>query len=106
MAKAKTQAKIKTPGELTWKDLNIGSIVTEPGNASELRTGDWRSQRPIFDFSKCTRCGLCWVYCPEGCFEETPEGYFEPDMYYCKGCGICATECPRDVITMVEEKEE
>ena len=96
----------KKAAELTWKDLNIGAIVTEPGNASELRTGDWRSQKPVFDLSKCTKCGLCYIYCPEGCIEENAEGYFEPDMYYCKGCGICAAECPRGVVTMVEEKEE
>ncbi|GAI10641.1 unnamed protein product, partial [marine sediment metagenome] len=33
------------------------------------------------------------------------EGYFEADMYYCKGCGICARECPTGVVTMVEEEE-
>lgn len=101
---AKTKAK--SAGELTWKDLNIGSIVTEPGNAEQYKTGDWRSQKPIFDLSKCNKCGLCFVYCPEGCIEENTEGYFEAAMYYCKGCGICAIECPRDVITMVEEEEE
>ncbi|NIO07336.1 MAG: pyruvate synthase subunit PorD, partial [Deltaproteobacteria bacterium] len=33
------------------------------------------------------------------------DGYFEPDLFYCKGCGICATECPKDAITMVEEEK-
>lgn len=96
----------KKATELTWKDLNIGSIVTEPGNASELKTGDWSSQKPIVDFDKCNKCGLCFIYCPEGCIEENAEGYFEPDLYYCKGCGICVVECPLDAITMVGEKEE
>ena len=31
------------------------------------------------------------------------DGYFEPNLYYCKGCGICSHECPKDVITMIEE---
>ena len=95
----------KPENELTWKDLEIGSIVTEPGNASKYRTGDWRSQRPIFDLDKCIKCGLCYVFCPEGCIRQNEEGYFEADLYYCKGCGICAKECPTDVIAMVEEKE-
>ena len=43
----------KPENELTWKDLEIGCIVTEPGNASHYRTGDWRSQKPIYDFSRC-----------------------------------------------------
>ena len=95
----------KKEGELTWRDLKIGSIVTESGNASQYRTGDWRSQRPTYDFSKCIKCGICQIFCPEGCVEQNAEGYFEANLFYCKGCGICAVECPKDVITMVEEEE-
>ena len=95
----------KPESELTWKDLEIGSIVTEPGNASQYKSGDWRSQRPIFDLDKCTKCGLCYIYCPEGCIEQKDDGYFGANLYYCKGCGICAVECPQKVITMVEEEE-
>ena len=95
----------KTEGELTSRDLEIGSIVTEPGSASRYRTGDWRSQRPIFELERCNKCGLCYIYCPEGCVGQDAEGYFEADLYYCKGCGICAKECRKDVITMVEEEE-
>ena len=95
----------KPEAELTWKDLEIGCIVTEPGNARQYRTGDWRSQRPTYDFNKCIKCGQCYIYCPEGCIRQNTEEYFEADMYYCKGCGICARECPKDVITMVEEAE-
>ena len=95
----------KSEGELTWKDLEIGSIVTEPGSASQYRTGDWRSQRPILDKSKCIKCGVCYIFCPEGCIQETAEGHFEADLFYCKGCGICAKECWPKAITMVEEEE-
>jgi pyruvate ferredoxin oxidoreductase delta subunit len=95
----------KPEGELTWRDLEIGSIVTEPGSARQYKTGDWRSQRPTYDFSKCIKCGLCYIFCPEGCIFQNDEGYFEADLYYCKGCGICPRECPTGVITMVEEKE-
>jgi len=95
----------KLEGALTWKDLEIGFIVTEPGSASQYRTGDWRSQKPIFNLEKCIKCGLCYIYCPEGCISQNAEGDFEADMYYCKGCGICARECPKEVITMVEEEE-
>ena len=95
----------KTEGELTWKDLEIGCIVTEPGNASQYETGTWRSQRPIYDFSKCNKkCTLCYMFCPDVCIERNAEGYFEANLFYCKGCGICASECPRKVITMIEEE--
>ena len=96
----------KTESELTWKDLEIGNIVTEPGNASQYQTGYWRSQRPIFDSSKCNKkCTLCYIFCPEGCIERNAEGYFEANLYWCKGCGICARECPTAAITIEEEKE-
>ena len=94
----------KPENELTWRDFNIGCIVTEPGNAAAYRTGDWRSQIPTYDFNRCLKCGMCQLYCPEGCVKMNPEGYFEADLYYCKGCGICARECPTYVITMKEEE--
>jgi len=95
----------KPEGALTWKDINIGAIVSEPGNASQYRTGDWRSERPIFDSRKCIRCGICYIFCPEGCVGQNAEGYFEADLFYCKGCGICALECWTKAITMVAEEQ-
>ena len=95
----------KREDELTWKDLEIGSIVAEPGNASQYQTGTWRSQRPLFDSNKCIKCGMCYIFCPEGCVEQNTEGYFEANLFYCKGCGICARECWPQAITMVEEEE-
>ncbi len=96
---------VKPEGEMTWKDIEIGGIATEPGSATLYRTGAWRSQRPTYDFKKCIKCGLCQLYCPEGCIEQNKEGHFEANLYYCKGCGICARECWTQVMTMVEEEE-
>ena len=90
---------------LSWKDIEIGCIVTKPGSASEYRTGDWRADRPEYDSSRCIKCGLCYMYCPEGCIYQNDDGYFVADMYYCKGCGICAVECWTKAISMVQEEE-
>ena len=86
----------------TWKEILPGAVVTNPGSAKEYKTGDWRSSEPVFDFEKCNKCGLCFIYCPEGCIKPVEDGYFKADVYYCKGCGICAKECPKDAIKMVE----
>jgi len=94
----------KNETELTWKDLEIGCIVTELGSSREYRTGDWRSQRPTYNFNKCIKCGLCQIYCPEGCIGQNAEGYFQSNLFWCKGCGICSRECPTKVISMVNEE--
>lgn len=95
----------KKEDEITWKDIEIGAIVTEPGSTAEYKTGDWRSQAPTYNHDRCIKCGICQVFCPEGCIEQDAGEYFIANMYWCKGCGICARECPTGVITMVEESE-
>jgi pyruvate ferredoxin oxidoreductase delta subunit len=101
-----TKKEAKKEKDLKVKDIKPGAVVTEPGSAESYRTGDWKTQRPVVDRSECIKCGLCFLYCPEGCVRPAEEGYFEPDLYYCKGCGICAQECPKKCIHMHEEKEK
>ena len=96
----------KPENELTWQDIETGAVVIEPGNAAIYRTGDWRSQKPTYDFSRCLKCGICFVFCPEGCVRQNHRGFYEADFYYCKGCGICSYECPTRVIAMREEEEK
>lgn len=88
-----------------WRKLPIGAVVLEPGSSVQYKTGSWRTLRPVYDKSKCNKCGLCWVYCPEGSIVPMEDGFFKVDLDYCKGCGICAKECPVKAIVMIEEKE-
>lgn len=90
---------------LGWQDLEVGYIVTQAGSASQYKTGDWRSQRPLWDHDKCIKCGICYIFCPDICIVQTQEGYFDADLFYCKGCGICARECLTGAVQMVEEEE-
>lgn len=95
----------KSEDQITWKELEVGCAVSEPGNASTYKTGDWRSLRPIVDKTRCIRCGVCYIFCPDMAITKDEEGYFEADLYYCKGCGICMQECITGCISMVEEGE-
>jgi len=88
----------------TVKTLPIGGMILVPGSARQYETGSFRSRRPILDPKLCTKCGLCWVYCPDAAIFVNPEGMYEIDLKYCKGCGICAEECARKAIRMVDEE--
>ncbi|MBD3351845.1 MAG: 4Fe-4S dicluster domain-containing protein [Candidatus Lokiarchaeota archaeon] len=85
-----------------WKELTPIPI-SFPDNA--MQTGNWRSFRPVLDKEKCTKCGICWLYCPEGTIKQGEDGYYVIDLTYCKGCGICAHECPVGAMEMVTEEE-
>ena len=76
-------------------------VITKPGNASEVFTGSWRVFKPVRDKSKCVRCGLCVVFCPEAAI--VMKRYPETNYHICKGCGICAHECPTKAIAMVRD---
>jgi len=89
----------------TWKEIKTGTLVDRPGSAREYKTGDWRSQRPIYDVDRCVRCGVCYLYCPDMAIKVKADGTIEVDTYYCKGCGICAAECPTGAFKMVSEAE-
>jgi pyruvate ferredoxin oxidoreductase delta subunit len=93
----------KETGIVSWRELELGCAIVKPGSSGELKTGDWRSQRPVTDYTKCIKCGMCYIFCPDMVYSENEEGFFQANLFYCKGCGICARECPSDAITMVEE---
>ena len=93
----------KKKGPDIWQEITTGCVVFQPGSASEYHTGSWRSQRPVWNNQKCIKCGICYIFCPEGCVSQTEDGYFKANLDYCKGCGICAHECWTRAISMVEE---
>jgi len=102
--KEKKDGKKAMPKLPKWRELTIG-LTTKAGSAKAYKTGSWRSMVPITDATKCIKCGICWVYCPDSARYQTEDGTYETNFDYCKGCGICARECPTHCITMQEEKE-
>ncbi len=86
--------------------------IAKPGTSKENKTGSWRSFRPETDKSKCIKCGMCELFCPEPCItgveqSKKPEEKTFPktDYDYCKGCGVCANVCPVKCIKMVPEEK-
>ena len=84
-----------------WTELTPGGAIYEAGNSREVKTGEWRSRKPIFDSEKCKQCGFCFAVCPD---DAIPVGKDQKrcdfNFEYCKGCGICAKVCPFGAITM------
>jgi pyruvate ferredoxin oxidoreductase delta subunit len=65
-----------------------------------------RSMRPVVDFDKCIKCTLCWLQCPDSCFDVMPDGMYDANMEACCGCGVCEAVCPEaNCITMVAETQ-
>ncbi|MEN8198955.1 MAG: 2-oxoacid:acceptor oxidoreductase family protein [Thermodesulfobacteriota bacterium] len=94
-----------------WIELPFeGADLAAPaihGRATSLHmdTGSWRTLRPLIDLERCSRCGLCHTYCPEGAISNAPDGYPCIDYTHCKGCLICLVQCPMHTIEAVPEQE-
>ena len=110
---------------LKWQDMRLGvsikgqpqggpfkdPITKEVGGFRPARNElfkkySTRTVRPVINFSTCTKCTLCWLNCPDGSFDVTPDGTYDANLESCCGCGICEEVCPvKDCISMVNESE-
>jgi pyruvate ferredoxin oxidoreductase delta subunit len=86
-----------------WDKNKVGCILLDKKLAQPCNKGDKRTQKPAWDELKCTKCGLCYLFCPDAAIKEKADGFFISDVDYCKGCGICARECWFGAITMAKE---
>ena len=78
----------------------------EPQRNPYFKKYSTRSMRPVIDFETCIKCTLCWLQCPDSCFDITPDGLYDANMESCCGCGVCEAVCPvPDCVTMVNEAE-
>jgi pyruvate ferredoxin oxidoreductase delta subunit len=85
------------------KEICKRTTISYPATGASGKTGKWRTYKPILDKAKCSKCLLCWIYCPEGAINRREDDSIEINYVYCKGCGICKNECPRKAIKMVRE---
>jgi 2-oxoacid:acceptor oxidoreductase delta subunit (pyruvate/2-ketoisovalerate family) len=85
-----------------WKEISPAGVCWKA--STTYLTGDWKTFKPVRDVTKCTKCLLCTIFCPDGAIHWKREmGDIEFDMNFCKGCGICANECPTKAIVMSVE---
>jgi len=76
-----------------------------PGRNEVFKKFSTRTMRPVINFDTCTKCTLCWLNCPDTCFDITPDGFYDANMEACCGCGVCEAVCPvADCVTMVNEE--
>jgi pyruvate ferredoxin oxidoreductase gamma subunit len=72
----------------------------------EVRTGLWRTMRPVIDYDHCNRCWwVCSTFCPDSAIQVNDKGYPEIDYDHCKGCLVCVAKCPPHAIGAVSEYE-
>ena len=83
-----------------------GDTSYQPTRNAVFKKFSTRSMRPVINFDTCIKCTLCWLQCPDTCFDVTPDGLYDANMEACCGCAVCEAVCPvADCITMVNEAE-
>ncbi len=113
-----TPFKFELPG---WQTMEEGLVIRgiaegggfrgeeggyQPGRNEVFKKFSTRSMRPVVNFETCIKCTLCWLQCPDTCFDVTPDGLYDANMEACCGCGVCEAVCPvPDCVTMVNEAE-
>jgi len=115
---SETPFSFELPG---WKTMEEGVVIRglaagtgfrggeegyTPGRSEVFKKWSTRSMRPVINFDTCIKCTLCWLQCPDTCFDVTSDGLYDANMESCCGCGVCEAVCPvPDCVTMVSESE-
>ena len=89
-----------TVEDVAWSAPSIHAAA----NSVEVRTGLWRTMRPVIDYSRCKRCWwVCSTFCPDSAIAVDAQGTPEIDYDHCKGCMICVARCPPHAIEAIPE---
>jgi len=76
------------------------------GKGETPDTGSWKTFRPVIDYSKCIKCHLCWIHCPDTAIKIRSDNYPFSLYIECKGCGACAEVCPVKCIEMQRNRND
>lgn len=83
-----------------------GPAIYKGSNSVEVRTGLWRTMRPVIDHERCNQCTwVCGSFCPDSAISVRDDGYPIIDLDHCKGCMICVAQCPPHAIEAIAETD-
>jgi pyruvate ferredoxin oxidoreductase gamma subunit len=92
--------------DLPFDDARISApSIYAVANSVLVKTGLWRTQRPVIDYDHCKGCWwVCSSYCPDGAINVVDA---KPviDYDHCKGCMVCVAQCPPHAIEAIPEKQ-
>ena len=91
--------------DLPLEEAGISAPTIHGADTSvQMRTGSWRTMRPVIDYQHCNRCWwVCSTFCPDGAISVGEEGRPRIDYDHCKGCLICVAQCPPHAIAALPE---
>ncbi len=91
--------------DLPFEDARVSAPAIHATLTSEqVRTGLWRTMRPVIDYARCNRCWwVCSTFCPDGAIRVDDDGRPEIDYEHCKGCMVCVAQCPPHAIVAIPE---
>jgi len=96
----------RAPGwiELPLDEAGIAAPdIRAAANSVQVRTGLWRTLRPVIDYDHCRNCWwVCSTLCPDSAIVvdgDTPV----IDYDHCKGCMVCVGVCPPHAIAGMPE---
>ena len=93
--------------ELPFEEARISAPAIHGAATSvEVKTGLWRTMRPVIDYGPCNRCWwVCSTFCPDSAISVDEQGTPHIDYEHCKGCMICVAQCPSHAIQTIPEHQ-
>jgi len=96
-----------------WIDMpqdpaqDAAAAIHVAANSVEVRTGLWRTFRPVIDYERCHHCWwVCSEFWPDSAIHVRADQSPEIDYDHCKGCMICVAQCPSHAIHPEPERKK
>jgi len=93
-----------------WVSMTVEDVgraapsIHAAATSVEVKTGLWRTLRPVIDYDRCSRCWwVCSTFCPDSAIAVDAQGRPDIDYDHCKGCLICVAKCPPHAIEAIPE---